>query len=334
VIVIVIGAAEVDIRKLFIGKLNVRHEAGDISELAASIKRNGVLHPIVVRPAGKRFEVIVGSRRLAAARMLGMKKLPAIIRPLKETEALVESLVENIERGDLDVVEEGEAYETLVGKLGGAREVERQTGIGNVRISEGLEALDAARKLKSSGIKVTARLPSNAGERVAGNALPKQHAVELERTFRSGDVAKLPARERQKKYGELARAIAPLPQVEARRLLDEFRKYPERNITEIEQRVSTKLTGIALETYLPPGLARQLDQVAEENKTSVEEVLPDILERGLSSSAHQIKQDRVDDTTVVTEIDTGYAFTCPVCKGKFRILHNKPTNVHRFEEMD
>jgi ParB/RepB/Spo0J family partition protein len=330
-----IQAVEVEVNRLFLGKSNVRHEVGDITELVASIREKGILHPIVVRPVGKRFEVIVGSRRFTAAKKLRLKKIPAIVRPLGDTEALVESLIENVQRGDLDFMDEGEAYEVLIQKVGGFREVERQTGIGHVRVTETLEALSASRKLQRAGIKVTGRLPTTSVDRTSKNALPKQHAIELERAFKSEGVRGLPEQEQEKKYVELARAIAPLPQVEARKVLNEFKMYPERNVDEIEAKASNRLSGVALETYLPARIAKELDQIAQEKKTSIEEVLPDILQRGLSTigSAIESKQ-KIEDATVVTEVDTGYVFSCPVCKGKYRILHNKPTDVHRFEELD
>ena len=330
-----IEAIEVDINKLVLGKLNVRREVGDISELVASIKEKGILSPIVVRPVGKRFEVIIGSRRFTAAKKLGLKQIPAIVKPLKDTEALVESLIENVQRGDLELTEEGQAYEILAKRLGGIRKVERQTGISNVRITETLEALKAQIKLQPAGIKVTARLPSSSEERTSRQAIPKQHAVELERAFRSEIVKKLPRQEQEKKYIELAKAIAPLPREEARKVLNQFKMYPEKNVDEIESRATSRLSGVALETYLPPKIAKELDQIAQERNTSIEEILPDILQRGLSTSdSSLLSKQKIDDATIVTEIDTGYVFSCPVCKGKYRILHNKPTDVHRFEELD
>jgi len=256
------------------------------------------------------------------------------VKPLKDTEALVESLIENVQRGDLELTEEGQAYEILAKRLGGIRKVERQTGISNVRITETLEALQAQVKLQPVGINVTARLPSSSEERTSRQAIPKQHAVELERAFRSETVKKLPHHDQEKKYVELAKAIAPLPRDEARKVLNEFKMYPEKSVNEIESRATSRLSGVALETYLPPKIAKELDQIAQEKNTSIEEVLPDILQRGLATPSAAESKQKVDDATVVTEIDTGYVFSCPVCKGKYRILHNKPTDVHRFEELE
>ena len=63
-----ISVSELEVSRLFVGESNVRRDAGDITELTASIKEKGVLHPIVVRPVAKKFEVIVGSRRFAVAK--------------------------------------------------------------------------------------------------------------------------------------------------------------------------------------------------------------------------------------------------------------------------
>src|SRR5439155_21337453 len=135
-----ISIAEVEVSKLFVGKSNVRRDIGDITELTASIKENGVLYPIVVRPVAKKLEVIGGSGRVAAAEKLKLKKIPAIVRPLKYADALIESLIENIQRGELELDEEAEAYEVLVKRLGTVREVEKDTGINKLRITETLEA--------------------------------------------------------------------------------------------------------------------------------------------------------------------------------------------------
>ncbi len=327
-----ISVSELEVSRLFVGESNVRRDAGDITELTASIKEKGVLHPIVVRPVAKKFEVIVGSRRFAVAKKLGLKKIPAIVRPLKDAEALIESLIENIQRGELELDEEAQAYEVLVKRLGGIREVEKQTGINRVRIADTLEAINAARKLKKAGIKVTVRGPNNSEDRVSGNAMPKLHAIELERAFKTELVNKLPEKEKEEKYFRLARTVAPLSQPQARKILNEFKMYPDKSIEELENQAGTRLSGVALQAYFPPSIAKELDQIAHERQVSIEEVLPEILQRGLSSgrASMVIK----DNDTVISEIDTGFVFSCPVCKGtKYRIIHNKPTNAHKLEEV-
>ncbi|SRR6266550_2850979 len=327
-----ISVSEVEVNRLFVGKSNVRRDTGDLTELVASIKENGVLYPIVVRPVGKKFEVIVGSRRLAAARKLKLSKVPAIVRPLKDADALIESLIENIQRGELELDEEAEAYESLVKRLGSIREVEKHTGISKLRIADTLEAMNAARKLKTAGIRITSRLPNTSEDRASGNAMPKLHAIELERAFKTDLVNKLPEKEKQEKYFRLAKTVAPLAQQDARKILNEFKMYPEESIEELQSRAGTRLSGVSLQTYLPPSMAKELDQIARERASSIEEILPEIVQKGLSEGRTATSASS-DNAIVISEIDTGFVFACPVCHDKYKIIHTKPTNGHKFEDV-
>src|SRR5438093_7463530 len=96
-----VSLVQIPIEKLKPSKFNVRKSAGDIAELTASIRAVGVLEPILIRPAGNLFEVVVGSRRLAASRKAGLKSIIAIIKQMTDDQALLESLSENIQRGDI-----------------------------------------------------------------------------------------------------------------------------------------------------------------------------------------------------------------------------------------
>ena len=85
-----------------------------LAELKASIKDKGVLQPILVRAAGEGYEVIAGERRLRAARALGMEEVPAIIKNVSTQEAFVLALVENIQREELNAIEEALAFRRLI----------------------------------------------------------------------------------------------------------------------------------------------------------------------------------------------------------------------------
>ncbi|HLV08946.1 MAG TPA: nucleoid occlusion protein [Halanaerobiales bacterium] len=86
----------------------------EIAELAASIKNHGVIQPIMVRSRGEKYELIVGERRLRACRRLGLKKIPAIVKDINEREMAEIALVENIQRSDLNYLEEANAYQKLI----------------------------------------------------------------------------------------------------------------------------------------------------------------------------------------------------------------------------
>src|SRR5215469_13308066 len=89
-----------------------REEALD--ELARSIQASGIIQPIIVRPVGKRFQLIAGERRWRAAQRAGLKKVSAIIRDVPEELALEMTLVENIQREDLNAMEAARAFERLM----------------------------------------------------------------------------------------------------------------------------------------------------------------------------------------------------------------------------
>ena len=88
-----------------------------LQELAASIKTNGIVQPIVVRRRGLRYQLIAGERRWRAAQLAGLSKIPAIIRDVADSQLLELSLIENIQREDLNPIEEAHAYHRLIDGL-------------------------------------------------------------------------------------------------------------------------------------------------------------------------------------------------------------------------
>lgn len=91
-----------------------RFDEEHLEELRESIATHGVLEPIIVRPVEGRYEVVVGERRWRAAQMAGLSAIPAVVRPLDDREAMELALVENLQREDLNPMEEAEAYKRLM----------------------------------------------------------------------------------------------------------------------------------------------------------------------------------------------------------------------------
>lgn len=85
-----------------------------LQELSDSIKKYGVLEPLIVTKKGDYYEIIAGERRWRAARMAGIKEVPVVIRDYTDKEIMEISLIENIQREDLNPIEEAEAYEALI----------------------------------------------------------------------------------------------------------------------------------------------------------------------------------------------------------------------------
>jgi ParB family chromosome partitioning protein len=94
-----------------------------IDELASSIAERGVLQPILVRVSGDGFELIAGERRWRAAQKARLHEIPALIREVNEESSAEIALIENIQREDLNAIEEAEAYRQLIGRYGHSQEV-------------------------------------------------------------------------------------------------------------------------------------------------------------------------------------------------------------------
>jgi len=86
----------------------------ELTELSKSIKMQGVLQPLLVRKNNNGYELIAGERRLRASKMAGLSQVPVVVREISETELLETSIIENIQREDLNPMEEAEAYRRLI----------------------------------------------------------------------------------------------------------------------------------------------------------------------------------------------------------------------------
>ena len=87
----------------------------ELNELASSIKKQGLIQPIIVRPSeNNQFQIIAGERRWRASQLAGLHEVECVIRDINETEVLEAALIENIQREDLNVIEEANAYKNLI----------------------------------------------------------------------------------------------------------------------------------------------------------------------------------------------------------------------------
>ena len=103
-------------------------DEAELEELANSVKTKGVLQPILVRKLGDGgFELIAGERRWRAAKIAGLKKIPAIIRPATDAEAMEMALIENLQRKDLNPMEAARAYQRLMKEFGLTQEAVSRT---------------------------------------------------------------------------------------------------------------------------------------------------------------------------------------------------------------
>src|SRR5262245_56067436 len=109
---------ELDIDRLDPAEIQPRSifKADKIEELAQSIRHNGIIQPLVVRRSGDRFQIIAGERRWRAAQKAGLHRVPCVVKEVAEENVLELSLIENIQREELNPIEEACAYQTLLEK--------------------------------------------------------------------------------------------------------------------------------------------------------------------------------------------------------------------------
>ena len=120
-----------------------------IRELAASIEEKGIIEPLVVRKKGDGYELIAGERRLRAARLVGLKEVPLVVMEAGDEEALELSLIENIQREDLNPIEEATAYRVLTGFGLSQEEVARRVGKERATVANYLRLLRLPDEVKT-----------------------------------------------------------------------------------------------------------------------------------------------------------------------------------------
>jgi len=112
-----------------------------LEELAQSIRAQGMLQPLLVRPRGDGYELVAGERRYRAARRAGLDRVPAVVRVLDDKEALAAALIENLQREDLNPVEEAEGYRRLIETGLSQEEVARRVGKARSTVANALRLL-------------------------------------------------------------------------------------------------------------------------------------------------------------------------------------------------
>jgi len=137
----------------------------DLEDLINSIKEHGIMQPLVVTRAGDGYELIAGERRLRASRTLGLKTVPAIVRDATEQQKLELALIENIQRQDLNAVEEAIAYKALIDEFQLTQEdVAKRVGKSRSNVANILRLLE---------------LPQEMLDALKGGEITKSHARTL-----------------------------------------------------------------------------------------------------------------------------------------------------------
>ena len=111
------GLLMLDVDRIQPSQYQPRSDFAGLEGLVESIRENGIVQPVVVRQEGERFELIAGERRWRAAQLAGMMRIPAVIRKVGQDRVLELALVENIQRKDLNPIEEARAYDLLISQM-------------------------------------------------------------------------------------------------------------------------------------------------------------------------------------------------------------------------
>lgn len=158
-----------------------------LEELTSSIKEHGILQPLVVTPAGSdgKHMLIAGERRLRAATLLGLKKVPVIVREVKEQERLELAIIENVQRADLNAMEEAAAYQRLMHEFNLTQdEVAKRVGKSRPAIANMLRLLELPAEVQeavSSG-----KISAGHAKILAGLDRPGEQKAYLDRILKHG----------------------------------------------------------------------------------------------------------------------------------------------------
>ena len=252
----------IPLEDLHAGAHQPRHEFDKkrLQELARSIEQSGVLQPIIVRQGGIGYEIVAGERRTRAARIAGLAEIPAVVRRYTDEQVLILSLVENVQRADLNPIDKARAYQRLTGRLGVTQEeVAKRIGLDRSSVANLIRLLE---------------LPEEIQELVQSGAMAMGHARAL--LPLDDDVSQLGLAERIVRDGLSVRAVEdlvrksreggavpvrrsnPRKTPEIRALEDELRGLLGTKVSIQDQRGKGK---IVIEYYTPDDFAGVLERI-------------------------------------------------------------------------
>lgn len=203
-------------------------DEAELESLARSIRANGVLSPILVRHAGdEKYEIIAGERRWRASRIAGLKEIPALVREAADPQALELALLENLQREDLNPIEEANGYRQLLDDYGFTQDV-LCTRLGKARptltnalrllvLPDAVQAMVRDGRLSAGHARALAALPAPRAEAIARTAVGQGLSVrEVERLAAAASPAKKKMRPGALKHPGHAELPPDLAAVESR----------------------------------------------------------------------------------------------------------------------
>jgi len=237
-----------------------REEA--LEELAQSIRSSGIVQPIVVRPVGRRFQLIAGERRWRAAQRAALSRVPAVVRDVRDEIALEMTLVENLQREDLNPVEQARAFQRLTDEFHLTQEqAAERTGKDRATIANSVRLL----RLEESILDLLeeGRISAGHGRALLAISEPKQR-LDLARKIARGGMT---VRQVERFANRSSKIKAELPDTS----VDPNTKWA---VEELQRKFGTKIVlhpvrpgrpgQLAFEYYDPGDLTRLYDQLMRE----------------------------------------------------------------------
>lgn len=212
---------EVDVDAIIPGPMQPRthFDEGALEGLADSIRSQGIIQPLLVRRVGDRYELIAGERRWRAAQLAGLSKVPVVVKDVPDKDLLEIALIENIQRENLNPIEEAQAYQRLIETVGLTQEalatrvgrdrsyitnylrllnlpedvqkrvVEGQLSMGHARAILGLSGADSQRKLARQVIDgdLSVRATEHLVRKAADGAVPSKTASAVDPNIRAAE---------------------------------------------------------------------------------------------------------------------------------------------------
>ena len=202
-----------------------RFNESELEELSESIRENGVLQPLLVRKRGNKYEIIAGERRYQASKMAGLDTLPVIIKDVDDQKVLELALIENLQRSDLNPIEEAKGYKRLIKTSGMTQEaLSRAVSKSRSTITNSLRLLDLPEpvqdllfegELTAGHARAILAVPYEdarikLAEKVVAEGLSVRATENLAPLFSVGDTPKAPRPVTPQSYKKAARVLRQL----------------------------------------------------------------------------------------------------------------------------
>lgn len=255
---------EINIDEIVVNNKQPRKDFDEekLEELAASMEQHGVLQPVILRKVGRGYELVAGERRWRAAAKAGIKKIPAVVKELSDGDVLEIALIENLQREDLNPIEEASAYKQLMDEFGLTQEeLAKRVGKSRSQIANTLRLLNLEKGILKFILegKLTAgharallsiedkKLRYELAKKISADGLSVRQAEQLAQNLL----------QKKKKKSSRQAAISPI-------MSDIAEKMQQSLGTKVRIRGSEKRGKIEIEFYSSEELERILEVITEQ----------------------------------------------------------------------